>query len=452
MRDILVAALVLGSIPFILYRPWFGIIVWSWLGFMNPHRMAWGFVTEMPVAYMVALATLVGLLFSREPKRIPWTRESVVLALFVAWMTITTFFAMYPPLAWLQLEKVAKIQLMIFVALMLINTRERLHLLVWTIVLSIGFYGVKGGIFTVLQGGVHRVYGPPGTFIAGNNEMGLALAMTVPLMYYLYRESRRFYVRWGLAAAMLLTSLAAFGTHSRGALLGMATMGAMLWWKSRQKVLMAVLVVIGAGLAFAFMPPEWFERMASIKSYDEDQSARGRIQAWTMAFNMASARFFGGGFESFQFLSYALYNPGYSGGHDAHSIYFEVLGEHGFIGLGLFLLLGLFTWTSASRIRRSTEKDPETAWMATLARMTQVSLVAYASAGAFLGMAYFDYTYNLVLIVVVCKAILLARSGSTAPSVSSVGATAATARAPWQPRSSPRSRRHGRSGAHPEAI
>jgi probable O-glycosylation ligase (exosortase A-associated) len=415
MRDILVAVLVFGSIPFILYRPWLGIIVWSWLGFMNPHRMAWGFITEMPVAYMVALATLVGMLFSREPKRIPWSRESVVLAMFVAWMTITTFFAMYPPLAWEQLEKVAKIQLMIFVAMMLINTRERLHALVWTIALSIGFYGVKGGIFTILQGGEHRVYGPPGTFIGGNNEMGLALAMTVPLMYYLYRESHRAFVRAGLAAAMLLTTLAAFGTQSRGALLAMVAMGAMLWWKSRQKVLMTVLVLMGAGLAFAIMPPEWFERMATIKTFEEDQSARGRIQAWTMAFNMASHRFFGGGFESFQFPSYAIYNPGYEGGHDAHSIFFEVLGEHGFVGLALFLTLGILTWMAASRIRRSTERDPEMAWMATLARMTQVSLVAYASAGAFLGMAYFDYAYNLVLIVIACKAILLARSKTALP-------------------------------------
>jgi len=59
-------------------------------------------------------------------------------------MTITTFFATYPAAAWEQLEKVAKIQLMIFVAMMLITNRERLHLLVWTIAVSIGFYGVKG--------------------------------------------------------------------------------------------------------------------------------------------------------------------------------------------------------------------------------------------------------------------------------------------------------------------
>jgi len=287
------------------------------------------------------------------------------------------------------------------VAMMLITDRFRLHVLVWTIALSIGFYGVKGGIFTIVHGGVHRVQGPEGSFFGGNNETGLALAMTVPLMYYLYRESKRFYVRWGLIAAMLLTSLAAIGTQSRGALLGMGAMSAMLWWKSRQKALMAILVVGGAAFIYTFMPQEWFDRMATIQSYEADVSASARFDSWKYATNVASTRFFGGGFETF------------AGRSDAHSIYFEILGEHGFVGLGLFLLLGLFTWMAASRIRRTTERMPDMVWMGTLARMTQVSLVAYATAGAFLGMAYFDYAYNLVLIVVLCKAIIASGAAKT---------------------------------------
>ena len=403
MRDILVGLLILGSIPFILKRPWFGIIVWSWISFMNPHRLGWGFMTTMPVAQLVALATLFGVLFSREPKRIPWTRESITLVLLLLWMTVTTFFANYPAAAWPQWEKVVKIQLMIFVAMMLITSRERVHLLVWTMVISMGFYGVKGGIFTILQGGAHRVYGPPGTFIGGNNEMGLALAMTVPLMYYLYQETQRKYVRWGLIAAMMLTTLAAFGTHSRGALVGMAAMGGMLWWKSKQKVLMAGLVIAGASTVFLFMPQEWFDRMVTIKTYQEDGSVQGRFRAWAYAYSVASSRLVGGGFETFR------------GQTDAHSIYFEILGEHGFVGLGLFLTLGLLTWLGAAGIRRATEGTSDMVWMARLARMIQVSLVAYATAGAFLGMAYFDYAYNLVLIVIVCKAILGGRQAGVQP-------------------------------------
>jgi probable O-glycosylation ligase (exosortase A-associated) len=404
MRDIVVTLAVFATIPFILKRPWIGILVWTWLGFMNPHRMAWGFSTTMPFAHIVAVTTLAAMLFNKEEKRIPWERESVVLLLFVIWMLITTIFAVYPQLAWVQFEKVIKIQVMIFIAMMLITTPERLKYLVWTIALSIAFYGVKGGIFTVMHGGVYRVEGPPGSFIAGNNELGLAMAMTVPLLYFLARSTRH---RWGRPAvyvAMVLTALAAIGTQSRGALLGMAAMGVMFWFKARNKFLILVLGLISILLVLMIMPPEWASRMNTIETYQEDASAMGRINAWWMAFNLAKSRFLGGGFETFQWQMFALYAPNPNDARDVHSIYFEVLGEHGFVGLFLFLLLLSLTWRSASQLRKTPAPVPELAWINDLMAMVQVSMVAYLTAGAFLGMAYFDYPYNLVLVVVAIKA------------------------------------------------
>ncbi|NMG75996.1 putative O-glycosylation ligase, exosortase A system-associated [Aromatoleum diolicum] len=406
MRDIAVTFVVFATLPLILRRPWIGIIVWTWLGFMNPHRMAWGFSTTMPFAYIVAVTTLVAMLFSKEDKRIPWERESVVLALFVGWMLITTIFAVYPGLAWVQFEKVIKIQLMIFVAMMLIKTPERLKVLVWTIALSLAFYGVKGGIFTILHGGVHRVQGPPGTFIGGNNEIGLALAMTVPLLYFLARSVSLWWLRSPLYVMTVLTALAAIGTQSRGALLGMGAMGLMFWLKSRQKVLVALLAAASVFAVVQVMPEAWYERMHTIQSYEQDQSAIGRVNAWWMAFNLAKDRPLGGGFETFQRGMFAIYAPDPTNVRDVHSVFFEVMGEHGFLGLGLFLLIAVMTWRSAGTIARAVRKVPERAWMGDLAVMVQVSLIAYFSAGAFLGMAYFDYYYNLVLIIVVAKAIL----------------------------------------------
>ena len=409
MRDIAVTLAVFCSLPFIIKRPWIGILVWTWLGFMNPHRMAWGFSTTMPFAMIVAFTTLCALLVSKEEKRIPWERETIVLMIFVGWMVVTTSFAVYPALAWVQFEKVIKIQLMIFVAMMLITTPQRLKLLVVTIALSLAFYGVKGGIFTILHGGVYRVQGPPGTFIGGNNEIGLALAMTVPLLYFVARSVEQTWLRGVFYAMTLLTALAAIGTQSRGALLGMGAMGVMFWLKSRQKLLVLALAAVAVLAVVQIMPESWYARMHTIQSYDEDKSAMGRINAWWMAFNLAQDRFLGGGFETFQRGMFAIYAPDPTNWRDVHSVYFEVLGEHGFIGLALYLLLAVLTWRSASRVARIARKFPEYAWMGELVTMVQVSIVAYLSAGAFLGMAYFDYYYNLVLIVVAAKAILRAQ-------------------------------------------
>jgi len=404
MRDIFVTLAVFGSLPFILYRPYIGVLVWSWIGYMNPHRISWGFATDFPFAMIIAITTLVALFFSSEPKKIPWTRETVILLSFIAWMGVTTLTAAHFNLASAQYIEVLKIQLMTFVTMMLMTDRRRIELLVWIIVLSLGFYGVKGGIFTLTSGGGYHVVGPPRSFIGGNNEIGLALIMTLPLMRYLNLQARRSWVKWGLMGAMGLTVVAILGTQSRGALVGLAAMMIMLLWKSRRRA--TILVVMGAVLygAIQFMPGSWHERMETIKSYQHDQSALGRINAWHFAFNLAKDRpLLGGGYQAFTPDLFAIYAPDPENVHDAHSIYFEVLGEQGFVGLGLFLALGWLTWRSCNRIGRQARKHRDGLWIADLVRMLQVSLIGYAASGAFLGLAYFDLYYHMVALVVLAK-------------------------------------------------
>ena len=179
----------------------------------------------------------------------------------------------------------------------------------------------------------------------------------------------------------------------------------------------------------------------------------GRINAWKMAFNMAKDRPLGGGLESFQDYSFALYAPNPDDVHASHSIYFEVLGEHGFVGLGLFLMLGLMTWRTASWVIGRARRDREKRWAADLAAMVQVSLVGYASAGAFLGLAYFDYYYTLIALVILCKTVLTSdtvsrvtepASGAAQPTLASRPASTAGWPAP-QPSGPARSLR-GESG------
>jgi probable O-glycosylation ligase (exosortase A-associated) len=405
MRDIVLACIVFGSLPFILKRPFWGILMLAWLGYMNPHRLTWGFMFDMPVVSLVAVTTLVAMLASKEAKRMVWSREIVVLVVFILWMTVTTTQARIQSLAWMQFDKVIKIQILTFMTLVMLNSRERVHMLIWVIVLSLGFYGVKGGIFTILNGGSYRVQGPLGSFIAGNNELAMALVMTIPLMRYLQLNEQDPRIKKGLAAAMLLTALAAVGSHSRGALLALLITGFIFWLKSRQKLATAMLITIPAILTVLIMPAEWFERMHSIKNYEEDESAQGRFMAWRFAMNAASNSVFGVGFDNFR-------------GYDAHSIYFEVLGEHGYIGLALFLLLLALTWLKSGAIIHMAKRQPETLWARDLAAMIQVSLVAYMSAGAFLGLAYFDYLYHLVAVVVIVHHML--KSAQEKPAVTPV--------------------------------
>ena len=407
MRDIALLLAFVAIIPFVLRKPWTGVLALAWLGYMNPHRLAYGFAMTKPWVLIMVIVLFIGLfsLPKDQRGRIPFTRESNTLILFLLWMLFTTFFAVYSDAAWFQWDKVWKIQLIIFLTLLLINNKERINALIWTIVLSLGFYGIKGGIFTILTGGAFRVQGPPGTFISGNNELGLALLLTVPLMRYLQLTSNSKNIKLILNGMMFLTMVAVLGTQSRGALVGAIFMGFFLILKSRKKFMLSILAIALIASVFTFAPSSWFKRMNTIETYEQDDSALGRINAWWFAYNVAKARPTGGGYEAFRPGMFMLYAPIPDKVHDAHSIYFEVLGEHGFIGLTLFLTLWLFSWLSASQVIKRVKSYDDLVWLRDLASMLQVSMVAYATGGAFLGMAYFDLPYHIIALVIIAKTI-----------------------------------------------
>ena len=234
LRDLLVTAIVFGSLPFILFwRPYLGALMWVWISMMNPHRLSYGFAFNFPFAQVIAITTLLGLLFTNQRRRLPLTPVSGMLLAFIAWMSFTSLFAMQPAdvvlEAWL---RVLKTQVMIFATLMLIRGRTQIDQLIWTIVISVGFYGVKGGIWTVLNGGVYRVWGPTGTYIEGNNELALALVILLPLMYYLAQTSSKRWIRYGMWGAIAACTFSILGSQSRGALVALAALILLLGTKS----------------------------------------------------------------------------------------------------------------------------------------------------------------------------------------------------------------------------
>jgi probable O-glycosylation ligase (exosortase A-associated) len=415
MRDYILAGFLFGSLPFIIWRPTIGVFLWIWVSVMSPHRLTWGFAYDIRWGYYIAVATLAGLLISRVPKRLPVTPVTIVLALFVLWMNVTTFFAIDIALSLEMWKQVIKIMLMVFVALYLLHSKQHVQVLIWILAGSVAFYGIKGGLFTLHVGGEYRVFGPEGSFIEENNALALATIMTIPLLYYLFLQDIKHWVRWGLLAAMVrwgllaamvICGFSALGSQSRGGFLAIAAMLAFLWSKSRAKVVTGLVLILLVPLAIGFMPDKWADRMWTIQDYEQDGSAMGRINAWWTAFNVAEDRFVGGGFEMASPSLFARYAPNPTDIHAAHSIYFQVLGEHGFLGLALFLMLWILVWRDASWIIRQSRSRKELQWASDLARMIQVSLVGYFVGGAFLSLAYYDVPYNLVVALVLTRVLI----------------------------------------------
>ncbi len=411
MRDILVTVIVFGVLPFVFLRPQIGILLWSWIGYMVPHRLAFGFAYTFPYAAIVGGVTILACFVSRKRLTFFWSPVMGWLIVFNIWMLITTLLSLQVEESLVQWQKVIKIQFIVFLTMFILGGRKDIHNLVWVIALSFGFYGVKGGIFTILGGGESHVLGPPGGFFAGNTEIGLALVMVLPLLWYLFLNTPQKWIRAGLVIVLLLTPVAILGTQSRGALLAVVAIALFLWLKSRKKFAPFVVMLILIPVLYTFMPQQWHDRMNTIGAEEIDSSALGRIQAWTFSYKMAVARPIGGGFESFNAVNYEFFAPGLVAAgtgkyHDVHSIYFEILGEHGFFGLAIFIILGFCYWRTASKIMRLTRQSNTDKWAYDLASMLQVSLIGYAVGGAFLGVAYADLSYHFLAILVVLNRIV----------------------------------------------
>ena len=209
-------------------------------------------------------------------------------------------------------------------------------------------------------------------------------------------------MRLGAWIAVGLVFFSVLGSQSRGALVGVVAMGSFLIWRTPYKgpAIFATFLLIMVGIWF--VPESWVERMQTIREYETDSSAMARIQAWTFAVRLALDNpLTGGGFHVSSihplFLSYV---PDAPKGRSFHSIWFEMLGAHGFVGLAIFIVMLTLSWLNCNTIRRKTKDLANLRWAFDLASMIQVSLIGFMAAGTFLNLAFFDLLYTLIAIVI----------------------------------------------------
>lgn len=419
MRDILISSIVGVLLLMTLRHPVVGVYLWTWLSLMNPHKLTYGFAFSMPFAQVTAIVTLLAMAVSRRRQALPLPGMVIVQLLLLVWMSATCLFAMASPEAVMdRWVFVLKIHVMLLVTWMLVVDAKQLRILIWIVTMSVCFFGIKGGVWTILTGGGGRVWGPPGGMLQDNNYLAVGLVMLTPMLYYLRQTEANRWLRHILMASLVFVVFSILGSQSRGALIALLAMAFFLGIKGKYPVRTSLLLVAFVFVAIAFMPDSWTNRMDTVRNFEADNSAMSRIWTWTTLWNAAVDHpFVGVGFVADNGAVFAKYAP-IDGDFAvfrgqifvAHSIYFQMLGEHGFVGFALFMLLGVLTWTSAGRLARKTRDDPEFGpWMPVLMRMVQVSLIGYGAGGAFLSLAYLDLPYYVMGFVVTADAIVRRR-------------------------------------------
>ena len=418
MRDYLIVGIILGCAPFCLFSPYFGILISSWIAYFNPHHYAWGFANTFPVAQVIVLPTMLGAFFSKDVNRKVFTRETVLLLFFWLWVSLSMANTHFEPAfadhiaeGTARLVEFSKIMVMTLLTIFLVTSQKKLKYLMMVTAFSLGVLALKGTIFGILTGGNFRVWGPPKSFIADNNDFGLALNMIIPMLFFLGRDEQNRKLKILYRITFVCSMVAVLLTYSRGALLGLTAISAVFALKSRYKLISGFLLVVAAFLVISFAPAAWMARMGDFAGGKLDGSAQERLTSWAFAWNLAkSYPITGGGFECFTpdlFATFSERDPQtWLGGHTSsgpHSIYFQVLAEQGFVGLGIFLALLASCMLSARRLRRRAARAPALWWIGSYAQIVELGILAYMVSGAFLGRAYFDLYLQLVAILIVLK-------------------------------------------------
>ncbi len=422
----------LPSLPVCFVRPFYGIILWTVIAFTSIQWYAYSALI-FPVAMLVAIPTLAGAVIFGRGWRNLFTPECALLAVLWLWFTFTTLVADGNPLfadhnddMWIRWAYVSKVLLMTLVTVGVVDSFARLRTLIIVISSSFGFFVVKALPWLIFTGGANRVYGPERSMIADNNDFGLALNMTLPLMFFVAQSETNIWMKrifWGL---FLATIPAIFFTYSRGALLGLVSVVILMFLRLKQRAILVPVLMAGLVVAILFAPPEWKKRMDPTNENALDGSAYSRINAWTYCWRLASDYpLTGGGFATFTKDLFTRYAPNAADVHGPHSIYFGVLAEHGFIGLFLYLsLVATCFYSTFWTVRWARFHGDEVA--ANYGNMLAFALVGFLTSGLFLGRAYFDYFYTLIAFIVILRKVCL-RAWSQAPEagdLTEVGAAA----------------------------
>jgi probable O-glycosylation ligase (exosortase A-associated) len=415
MRDLAVGLFIVAALPSCFRRPFIGLLLFSLLAYMRLQDLTWGWARDQRWSYYVALVTLVGFLFSRQPdKRFfrPDLRCWVMIALALLVGLSLLFSANLRPHDFENYTEYCKIIGVALFTTAIVKSREHLRILVWVIALCFGFFGVKSGLSFLLHGGGLVILQGPGGMLIDNNDFALALCMAIPMLLHLGLSERRPLLRRTVLAMVPLTVMTIVATHSRGGFLALAVTAVALAWRSRNRVgafaLLGLCFVGGLLLA----PRSYIERLSTISAYESEGSAKGRLEAWGVAFHMIQSKpLLGVGYEKFQ-ENYRRYDPrattaaeGGPGTRVTHNSYLEIWAECGTPAFLLYLTLFAWSFFDLWRLRREAAARYHASWILSYATMFEATLAAFAVGSLFLNRAHFDLFYHLVAIVLVFSAI-----------------------------------------------
>ena len=408
------------ALPILTYaalkRVYLALALWLWSALVPPHIWSFGgLATSVRWNFLFAIITIFGF-FVHRIKKNPASALLIVGCLFFLHTTITSLVNYGDgPYVWLRWDWFMRVFLLFFFICLTLKKEIHFEAIAWAVALSLSFKAFIEGAKVLSSGGGHNIWGlTPG--FNDNNLSALAALMSIPFVLYLAGQySKNTLFKYGLYALVFFNVLFVLGSDSRGGFVGLVVLGFFFFLKTKHKFKVGIAQLLLGLIALNLMSEDWFERMDTISEAKEDGSFMGRVISWKLAIIMAlRSPFIGGGFDSAftnrvtinsLILDWDLVNfiPSPEIGFQdkvyvAHSIYFQVLADHGFVGLFLYLTM----FFMAYRVLVNVYKNSTISWQRNLAEKLKMTLVVFMVAGAALSSAYND----LIFTTLACTAAL----------------------------------------------
>ncbi len=405
MRDLIVLLAVMSLMPTSFRRPYIGMLVFSWLAYMRPQDLCWGFARTMRLSFLVSLAMLMGWLANEQGKRsfTRWEPRTTLMVTLMLLIAISYLQAQvhneYTNKYFLEYGKI------IIIALFTVgqcDSKDRLRGMFWVIAISLGFFGVKGGTWGLVTGGGVQILRGPGGMLEDNNDFALALVMNIPLLYYMGIGEKKKWVTQATRVAVVMTIVTVLLTHSRGAFLALSF--TLLWIAFRSgKLFRAMMFLTFLAALFPFVAPqEILDRIASIGN-TEDSSAGARLETWATAFEMIKDNpVWGVGMRNFQlrYLDYSVVPLSDSATtYVAHNSYLQIWAESGTLAFIVYMGVLGSVFISMGRIYRKCLYRPDLEWAMNYARMVEATAVGFSVGAFFLNRGHFDLWYHWLALV-----------------------------------------------------
>jgi probable O-glycosylation ligase (exosortase A-associated) len=416
------ALVVLGcAAPFVL------ALTYIWVDLFRPQDVAPVLGELLPFSLITAVLAVGAYLAldRRQPPRLGLL--TALLVVWGVWITLTTTWALFPAAAWSKWDWAFKT--IVFTALLPFVFRSRIQMeaAVVVILCSIGTTVLAFAIKTAIGGGGYGY--ALGVAGAGDNWGGEGSTIStyafacLPLVAFLQRHSLlapgRGWLRWVYLAAPGLVIIGAFGTFARAALIACVVWAALTWWRSRRKLVMAVMLVAATAAILPLMGDAWLARISTIFEPREEQSANTRLLVWAWTIDFANRHPTGGGFAAYLGNRFEWRDErGQEFVEESrafHSIYFEVLGEHGWIGLAIFFAILAVFFLDMRRIRRKVRDRPDLEWLGDLARALSHGMLIFMAGGAFVGIAFYQLHYYFFALAVSSSAALHRAAAAPVP-------------------------------------